>query len=108
MMNNTQKLLIGALVIGAVSFSFLGGCGLGASTWGAGMMGGWGGMMSGWGGMGLGMGFFVVLFIVGVFLLFSDRFSLRGGYDNAKDIARERFARGEISQDEFEELMKRL
>lgn len=101
MMNNTQKLLIGALVIGAVSFSFLGGCGLGASTWGAGMMGGWGGM-------GLGMGFFVVLFIVGVFLLFSDRFSLRGGYDNAKDIARERFARGEISQDEFEELMKRL
>ncbi len=101
MMNNTQKLLIGALVIGAVSLSLLGGCGLGSSTWGAGMMGGWGGM-------GLGMGFFAVLFMVGVFLLFSDRFPGRGGYDNAKDIARERFARGEISQDEFEELMKRL
>ena len=101
MMNNNQKKLISALVIGAVFLSLLGGCGLGSSTWGAGMMGGWGGM-------DLGMGVFWVLFMVGVFLLFSDRFSLRSGNDNAKDIARERFARGEISQDEFEELMKRL
>lgn len=101
MMNNNQKILISALVIGAVSLSLLGGCGLGSRTWGT-------GMMSGWGGMGLGMGFFGVLFMVGLFLLFSDRFSQRDMGDNAKGIARERFARGEISQEEFEELMKRL
>ncbi len=108
-MNNTQKILIGALVVGTVALSLLGGCGIGSSTWGAGMMmGGWGGTMGGWGGMGMGMWFFGVLFVVGLFLLFSDRFPQRGGNDNAKDIARERFARGDITQEEFEELMKRL
>lgn len=96
-MNNNQKLIISVLVIGAVSIFLLGGCGLGSSTWGPGMMIGWG-----------GMGFFGVLFMVGLFLLFSDRFSPRDRNYDAKDIARERFARGEISQEEFEELMKRL
>ena len=65
-MNNTQKILIGALVVGTVALSLLGGCGLGASTWGAGMMGGGGGTMGGWGGMGMGMWFFGVLFVVGL------------------------------------------
>ena len=46
--------------------------------------------------------------MVGLFLLFSDRFPKMNGNDNAKDIARERFARGDITQEEFEELMKRL
>lgn len=100
-MNNNQKLLLGVLVIGAVSMALLGGCGIGSSTWGP-------GMMIGWGGMGLGMGFFGVLFMVGLFLLFSDRFPKMSGNDNAKDIARERFARGDITQEEFEELIKRL
>jgi putative membrane protein len=78
----------------------LGGWGMGSHMWGT-------GMMIGWGGMGLGMGFFSILFLVGLFLLFSDRFSYRSE-DRAKAILRERYARGEVSEEEYREMMKKL
>ena len=71
----------------------------------------WGpGMIIGWGGMGLGMGFFWILILIGYFLLFSERYYKRSydDHDRAKQIARERYARGEISEKEFEELMNKL
>jgi uncharacterized membrane protein len=66
------------------------------------------GMMFGWGGMSLGMGFFWILILGGLFVLFSGRYSYNGRDDRAKEIARDRFAKGEILEKEFEELMKRL
>jgi uncharacterized membrane protein len=76
-----------------------------------GMMTGPGGMMgpmiSGWGGMGLGMGLTWILIIVGLFLLFGyGRTETRE--DRARNIARERLARGEITKEEFEEILKVL
>lgn len=66
--------------------------------------------MMGWGGMGLGlgMGVFWLLLIAGLYLVFVDRRPFRGEADRAKDLARERFARGELTKEEFEEMMKRL
>ena len=98
---NNNNLLTGFLIIGSLSLLLFAGMGMGSHMYGT-------GMMFGWGGMGLGMGFFWVLILVGVFVLFSGRYSFNGGADRAKEIARERFARGEISENEFEELMKRL
>ena len=100
-MNNNQKLVTSVLIIGALSLLSFGGMGMGSHMYGT-------GMMFGWGGMGLRMGFFWVLILVGVFVLFTGRYSFNGGVDRPKEIARERFARGEISENEFEELMKRL
>ncbi|MFA9437740.1 MAG: hypothetical protein ACEROO_11620 [Candidatus Bathyarchaeota archaeon] len=100
-MNNNQNLVTGVLIIGALSLLLLGSMGMGSHMYGT-------GMMFDWGGMGLGMGFFWILILGGLFVLFSGRYSFNGRDDRAKEIARERFARGEISEKEFEELMKRL
>jgi putative membrane protein len=75
-------------------------------TGGPGIMGGWGG---GWFGM-IFMGIFWILLIVGViylikYLATSDRsrnFFPSGG-SRALDILKERYARGEIEEKEFEE-----
>ena len=74
----------------------------------------------GWG-MGMGMGGFglwhllwwALLIVAGVVLfrlLLGDRGrnGRTGGEDRALDILRERFARGEIDQQEFEERMRQL
>ena len=79
------------------------------------LFGGWGmgsmmgpGFMTGWGGMGLGMGFFWVLVIIGLFLLFNGgRIGARTD-DRARTIARERYARGEITKEEYDEIIKNL
>ena len=101
LMKYNQNLITSVLIIGAVAILLFGGMGMGSHMYGT-------GMMFGWGGMGLGMGFFWVLILIGAFILFSDRTSFRGRDDRAKEIARERYARGEISEKEFEELMKKL
>lgn len=110
-MTNKQKGMTSVLGIGVLALFLLWTFGMGSHMWGTGMMSGWGGtgfgMMSGWGGMWLGMGFFSVLFLVGLFLLFSDRFSYRGE-DQAKAILRERYARGELTEGEYEDMMRRL
>jgi putative membrane protein len=100
-MNNNQNLITGVLIIGALSLLLFGGMRMGSHMYGT-------GMMFGWGGMGLGMGFFWVLILGGFFVLFSGRYSFNGRDNRAKEIARERFARGEITEEEFEDIMKRL
>jgi putative membrane protein len=100
-MNNNQNIITSALIVGAVTILLLGGMGMGSHMYGT-------GMMFGWGGMGLGMGFFWALILIGLFVLFSDRTPYRSSNDRAKEIARERYARGEISENEFEEIMKKL
>jgi putative membrane protein len=100
-MNNNQNLISGVIIIGALSLLLFGGMRMGSHMYGT-------GMMFGWGGMGLGAGLFWVLILGGLFVLFSGRYSFTGRDDRAKEIARERFARGEISEKEFEDIMKRL
>jgi putative membrane protein len=99
-MNNNQKTIIIVFIIGSVAFFLFGGWGVGSHMWGT-------GMMYGWGGIGLGMGFFWFIFLIGIFILFSERFQ-EGTEDRAKAIARERFAKGELSEKEFREIMKKL
>lgn len=67
-----------------------------------------GGTMTGWG--GLWMGLWMVLFWVGIIAVIA--YAIRGGRStgtgdghrapSAREILEERFARGEISEDEFE------
>lgn len=67
-------------------------------------MSGWG---MGWGLMGLGMVFFWIVIGLGVFFLVASyRRPWREDGDRALDIARERYARGEITQEEFEKVRR--
>lgn len=90
-----------------------------AFAWGG--YGGWGtgsGMMAGWGGAGFGgifMLFFWALIIVGV--IFLVRWLVHSGSGTADgrpgksapiDILKERYARGEINREEFEERKRTL
>lgn len=67
----------------------------------------WGNMSGyGWGGMGLGMLLFWVLLIVGIVMLVkSIRWPMDKSEQNktALDLLKERYARGEIERDEFEQ-----
>jgi putative membrane protein len=99
--NLNEKMFIGILAIGAVATLSMGGWGMGSHMWGPGMMGGWGGM-------GFGMGITWILVLIGLFLLFGYQRYDNRHEDRAKTIARERYARGEISEQEFEEIMKKL
>ena len=72
---------------------------------GFGMMGG----SYGFGWMGFGMILFGLLVLAGLYFIFSSyrpHWSHRS--DNALSIARERFARGEITQEEFDKIRKTL
>ena len=93
--------LAGALTLGALFVFAMGGWGMGTHMWGP-------TSMMGWGGMGLGMGALWLLLIAGLYLVFVDRRPLRGEADRAMEIARERFARGDLTKEEFEDIMKRL
>jgi putative membrane protein len=70
-------------------------------------------MWDGWGGFGV---LWMTLFWIGIVLLivwavrqFSrDRTGSEGSSDRALDILKERYARGEIDQDEFEERRRTL
>ena len=75
---------------------------------GFGMMGSWMGF-GGWGWMGLGMVVFWIFVIFGGYLLLvSLAPPRRYGTDRALDIARDRFARGEITLEEFEKIRRSL
>ena len=76
-----------------------------------------GGAMDGFGGFGMFLGFiFMLLFMVGSVLLIVwivRQFAPGGTYtttsgSNALEILNERFAKGEISKDEFAEMKKEL
>ena len=86
----------------------------------------YGGWRSGWGMMGNGMGFghglfgilwmivfwggliALIVFAVRYFARSSDRTGSAKSDDRAIDLLRERFARGEIDRDEFDDRMSRL
>lgn len=76
-----------------------------------GFMGNYGYGMMGNGGMFFGL-LFWILIIVGAYLLikwFVEQNKIRGGEEkSALDIAKERYAKGEITKEEFEEIKKRL
>jgi putative membrane protein len=96
----SEKIFIGIIAIGALALS-MGGWGMGSHMWGP-------NMMFGWGGMGLGMGLLWVMILAGLYFLFADRRYMNRDEGQAKKIARERYARGELSKEEFEQIMERL
>ncbi len=71
------------------------------------MMGPW--LMGGWGWMGLGAILFIILIVIGIYLFLSGYVRPRGVEGNrALAIARERYARGEITKEEYDELYRNL
>jgi len=104
------------ILIGASVFVLAAGYVLRPFQWG-GMMGGYyggwygagSGMMYGSGWMGLGMILFWGLVVAGVYLVARSLWPrYHYGRDDAREIARERYARGEITQEEYEELRRNL
>jgi putative membrane protein len=79
-----------------------------------GMMGDYGygyGMMGGYGGMFFGLLFFIIIIVLGYFLIKSlITHSANQGVagKSALDIAKERYAKGEITKEELEEMKKNL
>jgi putative membrane protein len=63
----------------------------------------YGGMMSGWGIFAL---VFWILVIVGLALLIKYLWERRSGQESALDVLKKRYARGEITKEEFEEKKK--
>lgn len=102
-MNMSEKDLLAlvAIVIAVLAVFSLSGGGMGF------MMGP--GMMGGFGGFGLGMAIFWILIIVGVYFLFVGYVQPRGcESDRSLEIAKERYARGEINEEEYEKIRKKL
>jgi putative membrane protein len=96
-MKMDERIILAIVAIGAFALFAMGGWGMGSHMWGPGMMIGWG-----------GMGLFLVLVIVGLSLLFTgSRYEPRYD-DRAQKIARERYAKGEITKEEYEEIVKNL
>ena len=95
-----ERSLVGVIAVSAVILLLLGGWGMGSHMWGPAYMGMWGGM-------GLGMGLFWVLALVGVYMLFTTT-RPNAELDRAKSIARERYARGEISEEEYKKIISHL
>ena len=60
----------------------------------------YGSMMSGW---GILIWIFWILVIVGIALLINYLLERRGGQESALDVLNKRYARGEITKEEFEE-----
>jgi putative membrane protein len=79
--------------------------------WGPGMMGGWG---MGWIGMFMGVAFWALIIVGGIFLIrwliraSSSQQASPGQGDNALEILRRRYARGEINKDQFEAMKRDL
>ena len=71
------------------------------------MMGPW--LMGGWSWMGLGAILFIILIVIGIYLFLSGYARPRRVEENrAIAIARERYARGQITKDEYDELYRNL
>jgi putative membrane protein len=67
--------------------------------------------MMGYGGMFLGLIFWILLIVVAYLLikkLLEQNKNQSGNSKSALDIAKERYAKGEITEEEFEEMKKRL
>lgn len=69
------------------------------------MMWGWGPWDGGWWGFGMGLGMllFFALIVVGIVLLLRPTPEPRREHDRAIEILNERFVRGEIDREEYEE-----
>ncbi len=86
-----------------IRFGLLGGLMMRGGYYGSWMMGG------GFGLMGIGMILFGLLVLAGLYLVFSGyRPNWHSRSDSALAIARERYARGEITQEEYEKIRKSL
>ncbi len=71
------------------------------------MMGPW--MMLGWGWLGFFAIIFIILIVIGIFLFLSGYVRPRRVEENrALGIARERYARGEITKEEYDEIYRNL
>ena len=71
------------------------------------MMGPW--PMWGWGWMGLGATLFIILIAIGIYLLLTGYVRPRRVEENrALAIARERYAKGEITKEEYDEIYRNL
>lgn len=71
------------------------------------MMGPW--LMGGWGWMGLGAILFITLIVIGIYLFLSGyAWPRRVEGNRALAISRERYARGEITKEEYDELYRNL
>jgi putative membrane protein len=99
-------------ILGGIAFLFVVGCIIRFGLFGGMMFNygmGFGMMGSGFGWMGFGMILFGLLVLAGFWFIFSGYrphgFNLN---DGALAIARERFARGEITKEEFERIRKDL
>lgn len=103
-----------AIVLGALFFLPMLGMGMMGGWWpmmGGGMMGGWG---PGFGWWGLVMLIFWVFFIIGIVLLVA--WVVRqlaagaggGGRSRALEILQERYARGEITREQYEQMRRDL
>lgn len=76
-----------------------------------GMWGGWGANMGGWG--WLMMALFWILVIVGLviaarWILGTNRGGMVGREESALDILKKRYARGELSREEYERMKREL
>jgi len=74
------------------------------------MMGNYGYGMVGYGGMFFGFLFWIIIIALAYFLIKSliEHNKTNGAGKSALDIAKERFAKGEITKEEFEEIKKSL
>ena len=112
-MNGRNAMMLA--IVGGAAFLLLAGCIIRFGLLGGMMMrGGYYGMGSwmmggGFGLMGIGMILFGLLILAGIYLVFSGyRPNWYSRSDGALAIARERYARGEITQEEYEKIRKSL
>lgn len=75
-----------------------------------GIMGNYGYGMMGYGGMLFGLVFWVLIIVLAYLLIkrLLEQDKTRGEEKSALDIAKERYAKGEITEEEFEEIKRRL
>ena len=105
-MNEKSLVAMAGVMVVALAFIYLTGGGMG-SMMGPGMMGTWTLGGSGW--MGLGNAVFWMFVIAGFYLLVANNRSSSPILGNkALGIAQERYAQGEITQEEFEKIKESL
>lgn len=75
-----------------------------------GIMGNYGYGMMGYGGMFFGLIFWILIIVLAYLLIkrLLEQDKTRGEEKPALDIAKERYAKGEITEEEFEEIKRRL